>query len=266
MTAITHDPQRFKSSFITQMDNALSEVRTVTYDTLGSTNGEALKLARAGERGPLWIIAKQQTAGRGRRGHTWVSPRGNLYATLLLCAPSAPEKAAQLSFVAALGLHDSVTKFVPQLGPLLSLKWPNDLLLGQAKLAGILIESENEPTLAVAIGIGVNCISHPSDTAYPATNLFAHGVPVTPERLFDVMSHAMMCRIVQWKHGDGFAAIRADWLKRAAGLGQNIKVRLPEREFSGRFEGLDEEGKLVVQTSKGLSVVASGEVFGFTST
>src|SRR5450631_2544892 len=118
----------------------LAGVRHITYETLGSTNAEALSLARAGERGPLWIAASSQSAGRGRRNSAWASPPGNLYATLLLSEPSAPEHAPQLSFVTALALHDAIAACAPQLGPLLKVKWPNDLLLGAGKIAGILIE------------------------------------------------------------------------------------------------------------------------------
>src|SRR5207342_410468 len=106
----------------------LAGVRHIVYETLGSTNADALALARAGERGPLWITAQSQNAGRGRRGSRWVSPPGNLYATLLLTKPSRPEQAPQLSFVAALALHDAVAACAPQLGPVLKVKWPNDLL------------------------------------------------------------------------------------------------------------------------------------------
>jgi BirA family biotin operon repressor/biotin-[acetyl-CoA-carboxylase] ligase len=146
----------------------LAGVRHIAYETLGSTNAEALARARASEHGPLWITAQSQSAGRGRRGSTWVSPVGNLHATLLLSEPSPPEHAPQLSFVAALALHDAIAECAAQLGPLLKVKWPNDLLLGGAKLAGILIEGESDPAFAVAIGIGVNCAVHPDDTTYPA--------------------------------------------------------------------------------------------------
>ena len=240
----------------------LAGARHTHYETLGSTNAEALALARAGERGPLWITAGSQTAGRGRRGNAWVSAPGNLYATLLLTEPAPPERAPQLSFVAALALHDAVAASAPQLGPMLALKWPNDLLLGPAKLAGILIEGESEPAFAVAIGIGVNCTIHPSDTAYPATDLKSAGALVTPDRLFSALSVSMQQRLEQWRRGEGFAEIRADWLKRAAGLGQDIRVRLPEREFSGRFEGLDAAGRLLVAGPAGVTVVTAGEVFG----
>ena len=240
----------------------LAGVRHIAYETLGSTNAEALARARVGERGPLWISARSQSAGRGRRGSTWVSAPGNLYATLLLSEPSTPELAPQLSFVAALTLHDAIGECAPQTGPLLKMKWPNDLLLNGAKLAGILIEGESDPKFSVAIGIGVNCAAHPSDTAFPATDLAAAGALVTPAQVLAVLSAAMMKRIKQWQRGQGFAGIRADWLKHAAGLGQNIRVRLPERELSGRFEGLDEAGRLLLLGPGGTTTVTAGEVFG----
>ncbi len=105
--------------------------------------------------------------------------------------------------MAALALHDGIAACAPQLGPLLKLKWPNDLLIGQAKVAGILIEGESEPTFAVAIGIGVNCASHPSNTAYPAIDLAAAGAVVTPEALFVSLSAAMRDRLKQWHRGPG---------------------------------------------------------------
>ncbi len=240
----------------------LAGVRHRTYDTLGSTNAEALALARAGERGPLWITAKSQSAGRGRRGSAWVSAPGNLYATLLLTEPSAPAQAPQLSFVAALALHDAVSEVAPQLAPALTVKWPNDLLLGGKKLAGILIEGDSEKVFAAAIGFGVNCVSHPAETDHPATDLAASGTQVAPERLFAALVPAMQRRFAQWQRGEGFAAIRADWLKRAAGLGEEIRVRLPERELSGRFEGLDDTGRLLLRGQGGVTAVTAGEVFG----
>ena len=244
----------------------LAGARHIALESAGSTNAEALARARAGERAPLWITAQSQSGGRGRRGSAWASPAGNLYATLLLSEPSPQADAPQLSFVAALALHDAVAECAPQLGPALQVKWPNDLLLGRAKLAGILIEGENEPVFAVAIGIGVNCASHPPDTAFPATDLAAAGAMVTPEALFAALSRSMQRRLAQWRRGEGFAAIRADWLKRAAGLGQPIKVRLPERELSGRFSGLDAAGRLLVEQPGGLVTITAGEVFGLLGT
>lgn len=237
-------------------------VRHLAFETIGSTNAEALARTRAGERGPLWITAASQSAGRGRRNNAWISPPGNLYATLLLTEPSAPALAPQLSFVAALALHDAVAVSAPQLGPRLTVKWPNDLLLSGAKLAGILIEGESEPAFAVAIGLGVNCAAHPDDTAFPATDLKTAGALVTPAQLFPALTAAILRRLSQWQRGEGFVGIRADWLKRAAGLGEPIRVRLPERELSGRFEGLDEQGRLLLLEGSGLTTVTAGEVYG----
>ncbi|MEJ2374581.1 MAG: biotin--[acetyl-CoA-carboxylase] ligase [Pseudolabrys sp.] len=242
--------------------SGLAGVRHNAYETLGSTNAEALALARAGERGPLWITAKTQSAGRGRRGSRWASPPGNLYATLLLSEPAPPAQAPQVSFVASLALLDAVGEVAPRLAPLLRVKWPNDLLLGGAKLAGILIEGDSAPVFTIVIGIGVNCAAHPPEINHPTTDLAAAGADVSPERLFAALDVAMARRLVHWQAGEGFAAIRADWLKRAAGLGQDIRVRLPERELTGRFEGLDEAGRLLLAGPAGTSSIAAGEVFG----
>lgn len=239
----------------------LAGVRHIAYEALGSTNAEALARARAGERGPLWITAQSQSGGRGRRGSTWVSPPGNLYATLLMSEPSLPEHAPQLSFVAALALHDAIAACAGQLGPRLNVKWPNDLLLGGEKLAGILIEGENDLVFSVAIGVGVNCVTHPAAVGFPATDLVANGALVTPGQVMAALAAAMARRIAQWRRGQGFAEIRAGWLERAAGLGEAIRVRLPGRELSGRFTGLDEAGRLLLEQSDGVSAITAGEVF-----
>jgi BirA family biotin operon repressor/biotin-[acetyl-CoA-carboxylase] ligase len=239
----------------------LAGARHIEFDALGSTNAEALARARAGERGPLWITARTQSAGHGRRGSAWDSPPGNLYATLLLTEPSAPPNAPQLAFVAALAVHDAVGRAAPHLAPLLKVKWPNDLLLGVKKLAGILIEGESQPVFTVAIGIGVNCVSHPSNTNHPATNLAAAGAALTPEQVFTALAPAMSERLAQWRSGQGFASIRADWLKRAAGIGEEIRVRLPERELAGCFQGLDEAGRLLLEGPDGIETITAGDVF-----
>ena len=237
--------------------------RLATHETLGSTNAEALALARRGERGPLWITARQQTAGRGRRGRAWVSLPGNLYATLLLGDPGPAECAAQLSFVSALALHDAIRDLAPGLRPALTLKWPNDILCGGAKLAGILIEGERVADgFAVVVGIGVNCQHHPVQAAYPATDLAASGAPISAENLFAALSARMVERLAQWAKGAGFDAIRGDWMARAAGIGGEIRVRLSDSEFSGRFEALDEQGRLLLRLADGsLQVITAGEVF-----
>ena len=246
---------------VEQSSRSRGDVRHIALETVGSTNAEALARARAGERGPLWISAEVQTNGRGRSGRTWVSPKGNLYATLLLTEPCAPALAAQLAFVSGLALHDAVAQCARALASKLTLKWPNDLLLGDAKLAGILIESENVPVFSVALGIGVNCISHPDGTPYPATDMRSAGADVASQTLLQALSASMQQRLEQWRRGEGFAQIRAAWLARAAGLGQPIGVRLPDRELTGRFGGLDEGGRLLLDQAGQVVTVTAGDVF-----
>ena len=149
---------------------------------------EARLRAQHGERGPLWITATAQSEGRGRHGRTWISPPGNLYASLLLSDPSPFEHAPQLAFVAALALRDAIVGEAAALTPQLAFKWPNDLLLAGDKCAGILIEgdaafdgeqAQAPKRLSVIVGFGVNCTSHPlrsgGTESFPATDLQAHG-------------------------------------------------------------------------------------------
>jgi BirA family transcriptional regulator, biotin operon repressor / biotin---[acetyl-CoA-carboxylase] ligase len=238
-------------------------VPTIVLDVVDSTNAQALRLAKAGERGPLWIVAKEQRRGRGRRGRAWISPVGNLYATLMLTDPAPASAAPQLAFVAALALHDAAVAGAPALAPRLALKWPNDLLCVGRKIAGILVEGEGEP-VAVAIGIGVNCRAHPDATELPATDFAAAGAEVDAATLFWHLAAAMQARLALWNRGAGFAEVRAAWLSRALGLGQAIRVRLAEREATGCFETIDEAGRLVLRTATGeVEAVAAGDVFPF---
>jgi BirA family transcriptional regulator, biotin operon repressor / biotin---[acetyl-CoA-carboxylase] ligase len=243
---------------------AAAGFRAIAHGTLDSTNAEALRYAFAhrGNGAPIWITAREQTAGRGRRGNTWISPPGNLYATLLLNDPSPPRQAAELSFVAALAVYDAVAACAP-LRRQLTLKWPNDVLCGGAKLAGILIEGHRlDAVLAVVVGIGVNCRHHPAQTSYPATDLLEAGANVSADDLFFALSGAMTRRLQQWRGGEDFAAIRSDWLKRAGGLGGEMQVRLPGREMIGRFEALDESGCLLLRLADGsLETIVAGDVF-----
>jgi len=236
-------------------------VRLISHGVLASTNAEALTLSRQGEQGPLWIAAARQSAGRGRRGRIWISEPGNLFATLLLTDPAPPEHWPELAFVAALAIHDSVTEVAPKVRPQLAIKWPNDLLLEGAKFAGILIEGESAEGGAVAVGIGVNCLNHPSDTDFPATDLAAAGAQVPPATLFAMLSVKMLGRLAQWNRGEHFATIRTDWLSRAAALGQMIRLRLADRELIGRFEAIDDIGRLVlVLPEGGQETIAAGDV------
>ncbi|HEY1153077.1 MAG TPA: biotin--[acetyl-CoA-carboxylase] ligase [Pseudolabrys sp.] len=234
-------------------------VRLALHEVIGSTNAEAKRLARGGERGPLWVVARTQTQGRGRRDNAWVSQPGNLFASLLLTDPAPPARAPELAFVSVLALTDAVLACAPALGGQVTVKWPNDMLVDGHKAAGILIEAEGS---AVVIGLGVNCVSHPPETAFPATDLASVGAVVDADELFAALSAAMVARLAQWSAGAGFAGIRTDWLARAAGLGAPIRVRLPGREMTGQFTGLDAQGRLLLGHADGTTeIVTAGDVF-----
>jgi BirA family transcriptional regulator, biotin operon repressor / biotin---[acetyl-CoA-carboxylase] ligase len=250
-------------------------VRLESLGTIGSTNAEARLRAQRGESGPLWITAAAQTQGRGRRGRSWISPPGNLYASLLLIDPSPFEQAPQLAFVAALALRDAIAVEANALAPQLKFKWPNDLLLNGRKCAGLLIEGEataapqGAERFIVVIGLGVNCSSHPSaadgSIAFPATDLATQGATITPEQLLAWLSATMCRRIAQWDRGRGFPAILGDWLTHACGIGEPIAVRNGDAEMQGRFVGLDHSGRLVLERPDGeLTKIAAGDVFPFT--
>ena len=231
---------------------------------IDSTNEEARRMAAAGARGPAWIYADTQSAGRGRRGRAWMSEPGNLFCTHLF-APQCPmPKAAEMSFVTALAVFDAVDATGIH-G--LALKWPNDLLVDGAKVSGILIESapgpaghrDEDPLLA--IGIGINIARAPDDTPYPATCLSAHGMSVTPLALLTELATAFIARCAQWDRGAGFAAIRQDWLARARGVGGPVTVRLHDRVIEGEFLSLDEDGALEIRAGDKIETISAGDVF-----
>jgi BirA family transcriptional regulator, biotin operon repressor / biotin---[acetyl-CoA-carboxylase] ligase len=235
------------------------------FETIGSTNAEALARAQAGERGPLFVVAERQSAGRGRRGREWVSEPGNLYATLLVVDPAPAAASPQICFVTALALYDAVLDACAGLAPArLKLKWPNDLLLDQAKVSGILVEGTTLAggKLAAAIGIGVNCAHHPVDTPFPASDFEARGFALSPATLLTRLGERWSARVREWNRGEGFAAIRAAWLLRATGIGAAIEVRLLDRTLAGTFEAIDEEGALLLRKADGArEAIFAGDVF-----
>lgn len=243
------------------------------FDTLPSTSGEALVRARAGDLGPLWIVAAEQSAGRGRRDSAWSTPHGNLAASLLFPLGDVPAAgAATLGFVAGVALAEALDDVgagnhavgldhAAGEGAQVALKWPNDVLAGGAKLAGILLETETFAAgPAVVIGIGVNVAVAPSGLAYPATALAALGCPATAAELFAALSRRVLDAARAWVEG-GFPAIRPRWLARASGLGGPVAVRLAGEVLRGVFETIDEAGRLVVRAPDGSRrTVSAGEV------
>lgn len=231
--------------------------------TIGSTNAELLIHANAANAGNHWLVADTQSAGHGRRAKSWVSPTGNLYASVLLCAPCPTQNLSELPFVAGLALHEAID---PQ-GQNITLKWPNDLMVNAKKTAGILVEASpqkgtNPALYNAVIGFGVNCVSHPDDTNHPATNLAGQGMSLSRQDLFAALSDSMINWLDIWQRGENFAEIRNAWLARAHGLNQPIRVNLPSETLEGIFTGLDETGHLLLQLGDGsVKPIRTGDVF-----
>lgn len=243
--------------------------RLDVFESIESTNTEALARIRDGERGPLWLVTAHQTAGRGRRHRPWIAPPGNLAASIIETLDVPSPVAATLGFAAGLALHDALQTVSLETaarsngaGKTFALKWPNDLLLGGEKVAGILLEASIVPEgVAVVTGIGVNVVASPSDTPYPATSLAARGTTISAQDVFTALSEAWSTFFTLWDKGRGFPKIRDLWLDRAAGLGEPMTIRNGESVLSGIFETIDDTGCLLLKAPDGRQMsVAAGDV------
>jgi BirA family biotin operon repressor/biotin-[acetyl-CoA-carboxylase] ligase len=229
-------------------ETAGDEPDIIWLDSVGSTNAEAMKLLAEGRMSPVWMTAREQTAGRGRQERQWTSPPGNLYASLLLPLPGvAIGKLSCLSLVAGLAVADS---FVASgVNAPVTLKWPNDVLVDGRKAAGILIETAGQAeTLAAIIGCGVNLAHHPDDTRWPATHVAAHRRAVDPSDMMTLLAACMETRLEQWDRGAGQASIIEDWTGRAFGLGTRLRL---SDGTEGGFRGLASSGAMLVQLADG---------------
>lgn len=230
-----------------------------------STNTQAHRRAAAGAPHGTLLWAEEQTKGRGRQGREWISPPGNLYASLILRPKCDPTTATQLAFVAALGVGDFLARYLEKTIPV-HYKWPNDVLVNGRKIAGILAEStmgKAQDLAWVILGVGINVATHPEKVEWPATSLRAEGAepPEIPE-LVEKFGRSLLFCYNEWQE-KGFPPIRKAWLERAAGLGERIRVRASEATFEGTFTGLDEDGALLVlkDGDKSPSRITSGDVF-----
>lgn len=227
-----------------------------------STNDDVMAAAATGAPEGFVLYADTQTEGRGRRGRSWVSPRGNLYASLLL-RPASVMEAGHYSFVIALALVDTLTERLDR--SRIRVKWPNDVLVDGAKIAGILLETvESADGQALVAGLGVNLVLHPQTARYPATSL--HALGFAAEKL--VPEDFLKCALGYVNHYrsllllEGFSAIRDIWLAQAAGIGEKLTVRLPDAEIEGDFSGIDDRGCLLLKQQGGMVMkVATGDVF-----
>ncbi len=225
----------------------------IELDDVASTNTEALRRAGEGERGPVWIIARRQSAGRGRSGRVWVSSEGNLAATLLISPGCAMGHLHQLSLVAGVAVHDALADLVggseSAAAAGLRLKWPNDILLGPAKLGGILIESSMRGAeIVAAIGIGVNIGQAPPIAGRPVAAAHQLGATLSPRAFLDVLDRHMRRWLRTWAMGARFDVVRAAWLARCGGTGQPIEINTGSERVYGAFAGIDETGALLVDS------------------
>jgi BirA family biotin operon repressor/biotin-[acetyl-CoA-carboxylase] ligase len=221
-------------------------------------------MAEAGAPPGLVVLAGEQTSGRGRHGRAWASPVGNLYASVLLRAEGPLAATAQLSFVAGLAVADALERHAP-CGIELRLKWPNDVLIGRAKVAGILLESAASTdggAASVIVGTGVNIVSCPQGTPYPATSLAEQGfAAITPRALLFDYLRALDHWLGRWREA-GFADVRAAWCARSFGLGEQIGLRLAREELFGRFVDVTPSGALLLDLDGGgRREIAAGDVF-----
>lgn len=225
----------------------------VELPAVGSTNDYAKDLARKGAPEFTLVWTHDQTAGKGRQGNTWTSVPGNLYMTTLLHPGTKAAQTGQLSFLAAVALAETMRQFLPAVVRV-NLKWPNDVLLNEKKSAGILLEAESD---WVVIGTGVNVTGAPEGAAY----LNGLGAETEAGEVLEKLATRLMSLYGLWQK-NGFAPIRAEWLRYAHSIGNTINVRLPKETFAAKFIGIDEGGALQVELQDGsLRHISSGEVF-----
>jgi len=239
--------------------------KLIAFETVGSTNDEAMQRADRGANEGTVVWAKRQVSGRGRRGRIWQSPEGNLYSSIVVRPESSAEVAAQLSFVTALAVGDTVAAHIPA-GQRIGFKWPNDVQVDGAKIAGILLESAIGPAglvSQVVIGTGINVGWRPSpgETPYPVASLSGLGGETALEPVLKSYCAAMALWIARWRQ-QGFLAIREAWLAQAGNIGQMIEVKTGRDVLTGRFAHLDETGALILEGNDGRTTrVTAGEIF-----
>jgi BirA family biotin operon repressor/biotin-[acetyl-CoA-carboxylase] ligase len=236
--------------------------RLIDLDEVDGTNAEAMRLVLRGERGPLWIRAKRQTAGRGRSGRAWTSQGGNLFASYVVSLNCPLEKAGQLSLVAGVAVIDAVRRAGDVPG--LRLKWPNDILIAGAKVGGILVESSTPAPparIVVIIGVGLNLVSAPADLGRSATFLAEAGLALSPRDALCFLAQTMSDWIRIWDDGAGFVQVREAWLGRAGAIGEPLTVNAARGPVAGTFAGIDATGALLIDDAGGNQIsFAFGDV------
>jgi BirA family transcriptional regulator, biotin operon repressor / biotin---[acetyl-CoA-carboxylase] ligase len=249
----------------------ISEAPIRHYETIDSTNLEAHRLFQAGEYGPLWLLADEQTAGKGRLDRRWASAQGNCYSTLILPLSRHSGESKNLfksnddQIPAFAGMTEMGLASIPQIGFVVALavadvvsavttptlKWPNDVLVNGAKISGILCEVLSPSPLTTAIGCGINVAHAPEGLAYPAACFAALGHTTTRDEVFASYKQTLAHRVQQWSQG--FATIRDDWLRLAIGIGETVTMTTGNNQLTGTFETITEQGAIVLKPQDGPS-------------
>lgn len=240
--------------------------RVMPFDSLDSTNAALKRIVEfeGDVHEGLMVWAGTQTAGRGRAGRTWSSPRGNVYVSILIAAPESVAHAPELGFVAAVAVRNTILELPRHNAPppKVSCKWPNDVLIDGEKVSGILPElaSDGQKRNWIVLGIGINLHAVQLDpSAYPPTALSLHNIDTTPAHVLTVLTRELHKGLITWRT-EGFAAVRAAWIDCGPEIGANVAVGLPEGAVSGAFMGLDEDGALLLDTRKGRRRIVVGDV------
>nr|WP_280638919.1 biotin--[acetyl-CoA-carboxylase] ligase [Sphingomicrobium aestuariivivum] len=228
----------------------MSRIRVI--DTTGSTNSDLLGDPAAVEGD--WLVARRQEAGRGRQGREWQSLEGNFFGSTLVSLKEGDPEAASLSLAAGLALVDAVELAAPQAG--VTLKWPNDLMLDGAKVAGILLERSGDRIVA---GFGVNLAVAPEIEGRATTSLADH-VQMAPQAFAPLLAGAFARMLSAWRSSTP-SALSMAWMQRGHPVGTPLTVHDGEgRALGGSFAGLEEDGAMRLDTGDGVHVIRAGDV------
>ncbi|MEY3197316.1 MAG: hypothetical protein RLZZ59_687 [Pseudomonadota bacterium] len=241
------------------MNHWLEKYDLLAFDDIGSTNDEAKNIVLSTGKSNIVLWAKTQYKGRGRYDRNWVSSEGNLYMSIIKKVSCDLATASQLSFVIGLAVYDSIAPLLQNKH--LSLKWPNDIMIEDSKVGGILLESvTHNNELYIIIGVGLN-IQHAPDKISTATSLNNHGIDVSPAYLLSSIIEKLEILIENW-FTQGFQLIREKWLKSSYKLGEVVTIGSDNKRATGIFESINEEGGIVLKIASGEKyVLSTGEVF-----
>lgn len=247
-------------------DSPWADLRVV--DEAGSTNLDLIAQARGGAPSGCVLIANFQSAGRGRRGRTWSAPSGSGAAVSVLLHPVdvAPARWGWLPLVAGLGVVEGLRQYP---GVAASLKWPNDVLIGDGKVAGILAERIDTPRgPAVVVGFGVNVHLTAADLPVPsATSLAIHASesalpgPLSRTEVVRSCLDVFGALYLAWRKGEQDQELAASYRQRCATIDRRVRVELVGgRPIEGTATGVDGGGRLVIRTDSGVQVLSAGDV------